>query len=89
LIAFGPQHTLKAQYAEGSPASGEIRFGDLLHACKSHASILLCRAMQAAPPLASDSGQIARFWRKMRHFRPKTADFGLKKGQNRGFSVTL
>jgi hypothetical protein len=36
------QHTLEAQDAEGSPAGGKIRLGDLLHAFKSHASILLC-----------------------------------------------
>jgi hypothetical protein len=34
----------KAKDAEVSPAGGEIRFGNLLHAFKSHASILLGEA---------------------------------------------
>ena len=36
------QRSLKAEDAEGSPASGEVGFGDLLHAHKWHESILLC-----------------------------------------------
>jgi hypothetical protein len=40
--AWRRQQTLKAKYAEASPAGGKIRLGDLLHAFKSHHSILRC-----------------------------------------------
>ena len=64
-VSLGEGRSFKAEYAEGSPAGGEVGFGDLINALECHASILLASQVggggqRSQRPEGKQAGRSAR-----------------------------